>query len=150
MSSVEDIKYMIDEASSQIGSISDELGDLEELEEAMELWAEIENEFGTPDIVLSELRELNDIRQVFDLRGHLVASSSDVVAAIDEMVAESSPQGDDEIVTAINLLLSTLIGAGVLPGMETVLTSGSTEEPAVADNVVSAALTFTNQTNNKE
>ena len=148
--SVQDLKYQIEEAASQVSSIGEELGDLEELEEAMELWGEVENEFGTPDIVLSELRELNDIRQVFDLRGHLVESSSDVVAAIDKMVAESSPQGGDKIVTAINLLLSTLIGAGVLPGMQTVLTSGSTEEPAVADNVVSAAPFFTNQTNNKE
>jgi hypothetical protein len=148
--SVQDLKYQIEEAAAQVSSIGEELGDLEELEEAMELWGEVENEFGTPDIVLSELRELNDIRQVFDLRGHLVESSSDVVAAIDKMVAESSPQGGDKIVTAINLLLSTLIGAGVLPGMQTVLTSGSTEEPAVADNVVSAAPFFTNQPNSQE
>ena len=148
--SVQDLKYQIEEAASQVSSIGEELGDLEELEEAMELWGEVENEFGTPDIVLSELRELNDIRQVFDLRGHLVESSSDVVAAIDKMVAESSPQGGDKIVTAINLLLSTLIGAGVLPGMQTVLTSGSTEGLPAVDNVIDAPFSRTNQTNNQE
>ena len=151
--SVQDLKYQIEEAASQVSSIGEELGDLEELEEAMELWGEVENEFGTPDVVQEELRGLKDIRQVFaDISGRNVDTSDDVKAVVNELwdARDAGPQGGDKIVTAINLLLSTLIGAGVLPGMQTVLTSGSTEEPAVADNVVSAAPFFTNQTNNKE
>ena len=148
--SIQDLKYQIEEAASQGSSIGDELGDLEELEEAMELWGEVENEFGTPDVVQEELRELKDIRQVFADIGRNVDTSDDVKAVVNELwdARDAGPEGGDEIVTAIKSLVSALAGAGILPETETVLTSGSTEGLPAVDNVVSAAPTFTNQTNN--
>jgi hypothetical protein len=148
--SIEDLKYQIQSGISEIESAIDDLSELEDMEAHAEAWAQIENEFGTPDVVQEELRGLKDIRQVFaDISGRNVDTSDDVKAVVNELwdARDAGPQDDDEIVTAINLLLSTLIGAGILPGMETVLTSGSTEEPAVADNAVIAAPTFTNLQN---
>jgi chaperonin cofactor prefoldin len=145
--SIEDIKYQIQSSISEIESAIEELRDFEDMEEAVALWSEIEGEFGDPDTVLSELRELQDIRQVFESLGHVVDGSSEVEDAIAELVAEASSEGSDEILTAVKLLVSALTSAGVLPGTETVPTSESTEEPAVADNAVIAAPTFTNLQN---
>tara|TARA_R110001583_G_scaffold53441_1_gene164835 strand:- start:439 stop:882 length:444 start_codon:yes stop_codon:yes gene_type:complete len=145
--SIEDLKYQIQSGISEIESAIDDLSELEDMETSAEAWAQIENKFGEPDEVEAELQELRGIRLVFEGIGRNVETADDVEEVVDELVAASSPEGDDEIVTAINLLLSTLIRAGVLPGMETVLTSGSTEEPAVADNAVIADPTFTNLQN---
>ena len=147
MSSVEDIKYMIDEAHSQIGSISEELGDLEELEEAMGLWSEIENEFGDAEDVGAQLRIHSDVSSGLEYHG----ISIDTEAGVEELmrIVESAKK-KDEVTNAISQFVSALTSAGILPGTEVVPTPVSTEEPAVADNVVSAAPSFTNQTNNKE
>jgi len=140
---INDINYELEGAIDQLNSAKDML---DQIPENLAGWLGIEEQFGDPEDVRAQLCAYSDIRSGLRFVADIDPDNEEDVEKLMNIVRTAKKE--HLALIAINQFVSALTNAGILPRTEPVPTSVSTEEPAVADNVVSTAPFTTNQPQN--